>query len=172
MTIRTLVSDEVRKKGDSFTSKKSKMFTITKLFIILFLVMNTPKQESVYIPETQPIINSKTSEENNEKMRKYLRDNRIEIDTKGKVYIAFITDKEIKENTNIFIWVDWKTIWRLDKSKRIKTENPKEFLYQISSINLIWNNNYKFKVKIEWDKLNINAVVGENNNKITEIKVF
>ena len=150
------------------------MFTITKLFIILFLVMNKPKQEieSVYIPETQPIINSKTSEENNEKMRKYLRDNRIEIDTKGKVYIDFITDKEIQENTNIFIWIDWKTIWRLDKSKRIKTENPKEFLYQISSIDLIGNNNYKFKVKIEGDKLNINAVVRENNNKITEIKVF
>lgn len=101
MTIKIVVKVEVEKKGDSFTSKKSKMFTITKLFIILFLVMNKPKQESVYIPETQPIINSKTSEENNEKMWKYLRDNRIEIDTKGKVYIAFITDKEIKENTNL-----------------------------------------------------------------------
>ena len=149
------------------------MSIITKILIIAMCMTYTPTmQEETYIPTEQPQINSKTSAENNEKMWKYLRDNRIEIDTKGKVYIAFITEKEIKENTNIFIAIDGKTIWWLDKSKRIKTENPKEFLYQISSIDLIGNNNYKFKVEIKGNKLNINAVVGEDNNKIEEIKVF
>ena len=149
------------------------MRIIIQIITIAICMTYTPTiQGETYIPTEQPQINAKTSAENNEKMRKYLRDNRIEIDTKGKVYIAFITEKEIKENTNIFIAIDGKTIWWLDKSKRIKTENPKEFLYQISSIDLIGNNNYKFKAEIKGERLNINAVVGEDNNKIEEIKVF
>lgn len=158
------------------------MRIITTILLIVFLLWNTTtkevgqpqeNQEQVYIPIEQPQINAKTSSENNEKMWSYLWNNRIEIDLKDKQYISFITEKEIKGNTNIFIGIDWKTVGRLDKTSRIKTEDLKEFMYPIDSINLIWNDNYRFKVETDWkETLSINAVVWEDNNKIEEIRVF
>lgn len=150
------------------------MSLILNIILIAVCFTYTPvPQEDIYIPTEQPQINAQTSAENNEKMRKYLWNNRIEIQTTGKTYISFITEKEIKENTNIFIAIDGRTIWWLDKKSknRIKTENPREFKYPIHSIDLIGNNNYKFKVEIK-DTLQINAVVGEDKNKIEQIKTY
>lgn len=125
----------------------------------------------------QPKINAKTSAENNEKMHKYLRNNRIifNIDTTRQWYIMFITQKPIKNITNIFFWLDWKTIGRLDKKSenRIITEYVNEFLYPLDHIDLIWNNNYRFTAETTWkEKLSINAVVWEDNNKIEKIIIF
>lgn len=125
----------------------------------------------------QPKINAKTSAENNEKMHKYLRNNRIifDIDTTRQWYIMFITQKPIKNITNIFFGLDWTTIGRLDKKgvDRVITEHENEFLYPLDHIDLIWNNNYRFTAETTWkEKLSINAVVWEDNNKIEKIIIF
>lgn len=125
----------------------------------------------------QPKINAKTSAENNERMRSYIWNNRItfDINTERKWYIMFVTTKQIKNSTNIFFWLDWKTIGRLDKTSqnKIDTEYENEFLYPLDHIDLVWNNNYRFTAETTWkDKLSINAVVWEDNNKIEKIIIF
>ena len=132
----------------------------------------------VATPIWQPNINSKTSKENNEKMHNYLYNNRITFDIKDtsrQWYIMFVTSKPIKSISNIFIWLDWSTIWWLDKdsTNRTKTKKENEFIYPLNNLDLIWNNNYHFHPSLTWKKtISINAVVWEDNNKIEKIIIF
>lgn len=127
-------------------------------------------------PTNQPKLNSKISSENSEKMHVYLYQNRINFeikDTHREWYILFITTYPIKNTSNIFIWLEWKTIWWLDKENKLQTENDNEFLYQLSDLKLIWNNNYKFSEDLSNNStISINAVLWEMWNYVEKIIIF
>lgn len=127
-------------------------------------------------PTDQPKLNSKESSENSEKMHLYLYQNRINFEianTNREWYILFITTYPIKNTSNIFIWLEWKTIWWLDKEKKLQTENDNEFLYQLSDLRLIWNNNYKFSKDLSNNStISINAVLWEMWNYVEKIIIF
>jgi hypothetical protein len=127
-------------------------------------------------PTNQPNMNSKAGSENTERMHNYLYSNKIKFslpDTNKEWYIMFVTSKSVSNISNIFIWLDGLTIWRLDKKQSLIVENKNEFLYKLNEISLIGNNNYRFSKNLSWKRnININAVVGESNNKIEKIIIF
>jgi len=129
-------------------------------------------------PTNQPNINSKTSKENNEKMHDYLYHNRIRFEIKDlsrKWYIMFVTSKPIKSISNVFIWLDWSTIWWLDKTSENRTQTKKdnEFIYPLSNLDLIWNNDYHFHKDLSREStISINAVVWEAWNYVEKIIIF
>lgn len=127
-------------------------------------------------PINQPKLDSKNASENTKKMHQYLYQNRLNFEIKDKTregYIMFITTFPVKDTNNIFLWLDWKTIWWLNKEQKLKTENDNEFLYSLKNIELIWNNQYKFSEDLS-DKttISINAIVWEYWNYIEKIIIF
>lgn len=127
-------------------------------------------------PTNQPSMSSKAGNENTARMHDYLYKNRIRFDIPSldkQGYIMFVTSKPVSNISNIFLWVDWLTIWRLNKKASLPTENQNEFLYKLNEIHLIWNNDYRFSKDFSWKKsIYINAVVWEANNKIERIILF
>lgn len=127
-------------------------------------------------PESQPNMDSKYWSENTEKMHKYLYQNRIKFeinDTMREWFIMFITTYPMNKNSKLFLWLEWTTIWWIDTSTKLYTENKNEFLYRLSEINLIWNNNYHFTKNLSWKSdISINAVVWEAGNKVEKIIIF
>lgn len=127
-------------------------------------------------PTNQPAINSKAWSENTARMHDYLYKNRIKFDIPSldrQWYIMFVTSQPVSNISNIFLWVDGSTIWRLDKKQSLLVENQNEFLYKLDVISLIGNDDYHFPEDLSWKKsIYINAVVLENNNKIEKIILF
>lgn len=127
-------------------------------------------------PTNQPNMNSRAWSENTNRMHEYLWNNRIRFnipDTDKQWYILFITSNPPSNISNIFLWVDGSTIWRLNKNKSLSVENKNEFLYKLNEISLIGNNNYYFIKNLEWKpNIYINAVVWESGNKIEKIIIF
>lgn len=127
-------------------------------------------------PENQPNMDSKYWAVNTDKMHKYLYQNRIKFeikDTEREWYIMFITTYPINKNSKLFLWLDWSTVWWLDTSRILYTENKNEFLYSLNEINLIWNSNYHFSKNLSWKStISINAVVWEAWNKVEKIIIF
>lgn len=127
-------------------------------------------------PTNQPKMDSRYGNENTTEMHNYLYTNRINfhIPTQEKQwYVLFITSKSVSNISNIFLWVNGSTIWRLDKKKSLSVENKNEFLYKLNDISLIGNNNYHFSKDLSWKaNIYINAVVWESDNKIEKIIIF
>lgn len=129
------------------------------------------------VPEWQPNLNSSIWSDNNIIMHDYLNKNRIKFNipnTAKKWYIMFVTSSKVPNDKNIFIWVDWKTIWRLDKNNiPLETYNSNEYLYELDNLLLIGNWWYKFTKNL-WNNptLSINAVVWQSNNKVEKIIIF
>lgn len=127
-------------------------------------------------PINQPNMDSKYWAINTEELHKYLYQNRIKFDIKDTTrewYIMFITTYPINKNSNLFLWLDWSTIWWIDTSRALFTENKNEFLYRLNEINLIWNNNYHFYKDLSWkSSISINGVVWEAWNKLEKIIIF
>lgn len=126
----------------------------------------------VATPTDQPNLKWKTSQENNEKMWSYLSNNKILFDlpnTDKQWYIMFITSKKVPENRDIFLWVDWKTVWHIRKEKSLTTKTDNEYLFQLDSIPIVW-------YQKTWDEnvygKSLNAVVWQANNKIEKIIIF
>lgn len=123
-------------------------------------------------PTDQPKMNWKTSDENNNTMWSYIHNNRISFDVKDENrnwYILFVMTNKPKWWSNIFLWVDGKTIWYLDKSESLPVENDNELLYRYDAVPVIWNS-YARDENLYWKS--INAVIAEQNNKIERIIVF
>lgn len=127
-------------------------------------------------PTNQPSMSSKVGSDNTASMHDYLYKNRIKFDIPSldkQWYIMFVTSKPVSNISNIFLWVDWSTIWRLNKRASLPTENQNEFLYKLDEMPLIWNNDYRFSPDFSWKKtIYINAVVWEANNKVERIILF
>ena len=130
----------------------------------------------VKTPTNQPAMNSKAWSENTARMHTYIHENRIRfnIPTQEKQwYIMFVTSNSVSNISNIFLWVDGSTIWRLDKKESLPVENQNEFLYKLNDILLIGNNDYRFSEDLSWKaSIYINAVVWESNNKVEKIIIF
>lgn len=129
----------------------------------------------VSTPSNQPNMNSQASTENTSIMHNYIHKNRIRFDLGNqnkKWYIIFLTKIPVSNISNIFLWVDWKTIWWLDKNKRILTQQENEFMYELDKVYLIWNNNYHFSENLNKPVISINAVVWQADNKIEKIIIF
>ena len=129
----------------------------------------------VATPTDQPKMGWSTSS-NNKIMHNYLYNNRIKFcipNTSREWYIMFITTYPINKNSNIFFWLNWTTIWWIDKTKTLYTENKNEFLFQLNHLSLIWNNNYHFYKDLSNNNtLFLNAVVWESWNKVEKIIIF
>jgi len=127
-------------------------------------------------PTNQPSMSSKVGSDNTSSMHDYLYKDRIKFDIPSldkQWYIMFVTSKPVSNISNIFLWVDWSTIWRLNKRASLPTENQNEFLYKLDEMPLIWNNDYRFSPDFSWKKtIYINAVVWEANNKVERIILF
>ena len=122
-------------------------------------------------PTEQPKMNWKTSEENNNTMWSYLYNNRINFATNNERewYILFILKNKPKSWNNIFLWVNGKTIWYLDKSKSLPVENDNELLYKYNEVPII-GNNYTRNEDLYWKA--INTVIAEQNNRVEKIIVY
>lgn len=132
-------------------------------------------------PLNQPNLSSSLWKDNNDIMHSYLYKNRNIFsipDTDRVWYIMFVTTKRVKSDRNIFVWLEWQTIWRLDRNVSLEKWSVKsnEYLYKLSKIDFIWNNSYRFTKDIykemKNNKISINAVVWESDNKVEKIIIF
>lgn len=127
-----------------------------------------------FSPTNQPDMSSQAWGENTTKMHKYIHENRIVFnlpDTKKQWYILFITTRKLKWISNLFLWVDGKTIWWLDKNDSI-TKDTNEYLYPLNNIAILWNGGRSMPQDLSKWPLSLNAVVGESNNKVEKIIIF
>lgn len=139
------------------------------------------KDYIVAVPTNQPAMNAKTSAENNTAMHNYLHKNRISFDLpkNGKqAYIMLVTSKPLSKVANLFIGIDWKTVWWIDKYAKIPTDAVNEYLYPLCNFQLIGNSWIKFPAKnlcknnAHNNKISLNAVVSGGNNKVEKIIIF
>ncbi len=139
------------------------------------------KDYIVAVPTNQPAMNAKTSAENNTTMHNYLHKNRISFDLpkNGKqAYIMLVTSKPLSKIGNLFIGIDWKTVWWIDKYAKIPTDAVNEYLYPLCNLQLIGNSWIKFPAKnlcknnAHNNKISLNAVVSGGNNKVEKIIIF
>lgn len=97
----------------------------------------------VATPTDQPSMNSSDSSINTENMHKYIHKNRISFDiqeTRKTWYIMFITTKKISNNRFLFLWINWKTIWRIDLTKNLILKDNNEYLFFYGWVPIIWDN--------------------------------
>lgn len=139
------------------------------------------KDYIVAIPTNQPAMNAKSWAENNTAMHNYLHKNRISFDLpkNGKqAYIMLVTSKSLSKVGNLFIGIDWKTVWWIDKYAKIPTDAVNEYLYPLCNFQLIGNGWKKFPAKnlckkeIHNNKISINAVASGGDNKVEKIIIF
>ncbi len=139
------------------------------------------KDYIVAVPTNQPAMNAKSWAENNTTMHNYLHKNRISFDLpkNGKqAYIMLVTSKPLSKIGNLFIGIDWKTVWWIDKYAKIPTDAVNEYLYPLCNFQLIGNGWKKFPAKnlckedVHNNKISLNAVVGGGNNKVEKIIIF
>lgn len=139
------------------------------------------KDYIVAIPTNQPTMNAKTWAENTTAMHNYIHKNRINFDLQKndkQAYIMFVTSKQLSKVANLFIGIDWKTVWWIDKPAKIPTDAVNEYLYPLCNLQLIGNGWIKFPAKnlckngIHNNKISLNAVVSGGNNKVEKIIIF
>ena len=139
------------------------------------------KDYIVAVPTNQPAMNAKSWAENNTTMHNYLHKNRISFDLpkNGKqAYIMLVTSKPLSKIGNLFIGIDWKTVWWIDKYAKIPTDAVNEYLYPLCNLQLIGNGWIKFPAKnlckndTHNNKISLNAVVSGGNNKVEKIIIF
>lgn len=139
------------------------------------------KDYIVAIPQNQPRMNSKTWAVNTQEMHTYIHQNRITFDilnTEKTAYVMFVTTKALSKAVNLFVGIDWKTVGWIDKKQRLETEAANEHLYELCDLKLIGNKSYHFSAS--WlckrgkpkNKISLNAVVWEANNKVEKIIIF
>lgn len=133
------------------------------------------------IPIPHPFITSNSWKENNEVMHDYLYRNMYAIDTTytWDVAIKFTTTNDVREDRDIFIAINWKTIGRLYKWPDLCNtkywacvEITNYFNYDARDLPIVWNNWYRFNVDITKHPTNINAFVAQDNNRIEEIYLY
>jgi len=126
----------------------------------------------VATPTNQPNMNSSDWNKNTENMHKYLYSNRISFDVNQsdkQWYIMFMTSKKISNNRNLFMWINWKTVWRINLDKKIEWTEDNEYMFKYDKLPIIWNN-YSWDEDLNWKW--INAVVWEAYNKVEKIIIF
>lgn len=133
------------------------------------------------IPRPHPFITSNSWKENNEVMHDYLYRNMYAIDTAytWDVAIKFTTTNDVREDRNIFISINWKTVWHLDRGRELCVElgwpcwlDNHVFIYNARKLPIIWNNKFVFDIDITKHPTNINAFVTQDNNRIEEIYLY
>lgn len=128
-------------------------------------------------PPKQPVIRSTDKEENNKVIKNYFNKNRIlfNIPKTDKIpYILIITNKEIPNNRDFFLWLDWTNMWPIKKEKSLIVNNTNEYLYPLYWIIKAWLSPKTFDVKwhIENNKLDLNVFVWEAWNYVEKIIIF
>ena len=80
------------------------------------------KDYLMVVPPKPPVIHSSDKEENNKIMYSYFDKNVIIFDIPDNwttPYILIKTKKEVSDNRDLFLWLDWKSMWAIRKDKSL-----------------------------------------------------
>lgn len=135
-----------------------------------YIVMNPPR----------PLIIQWVKEENNKVMFKYLYNSKDKFDipkTDKIWYVLFITNKEVPENRDFLLWIDWASVWWIRKKSSLPVYSYNEYLYPMKSVAMLnakWKEyplNLYDSIKKD-NKLWLNAFVLEPWNYVEKIIIF
>lgn len=92
-----------------------------------------------FFPKKPQIIRSSDKEENNAIMYDYVKRYSYKFNIKSNKiwYILFITSKEIPDNKDFFLALNWKVRWHIKKSSSLPVNNYNEYLYRLNAIPLV-----------------------------------